>query len=108
MSQPGAAHDDHHEAFDPEPTNELGADETPSPGWLPLAGGSLLLLAVGYVFYPSDGVAAKAPDAAPAAAAAPSVAPKPAAPPPRGSAATPPKRTEMKGNKPVLRKMPGK
>jgi hypothetical protein len=91
-------HDDHHEAFDPEPVQELAADETPSPGWLPVVGGVLLLVGVGWVFYPGAG--APLPGAAaPAVSAAP--APTLAAPAkswrPVGSAV--PKRPELPAGK---------
>jgi hypothetical protein len=73
-----AHHDDGHEAFDPEPIAEIGADETPSPGWLPIVGAVLFTLGVGWVFYPGSDAIAKAPEPAPSASAAKAAA-KPAA-----------------------------
>jgi hypothetical protein len=82
------AHDAHHEAFDPEPIQELGADEAPSPAWLPIAGASLLLVAATWFFYPGSGAkpAAAPTPVAPVTAAPAAAAPAPAAKP--GSSAT--------------------
>lgn len=95
---PGGHHDDHHDAFDPEPVQELGADETPSPGWLPVVGGSLILAGAMWAFYPGSGAPAEVAPAASVAvpaARATAAARKPAAPRPPGSATAP-------GNKRIL------
>lgn len=85
----GHGHDDGHAAFDPEPVAELSADETPSPGWLPIVGAALFTVAVGFVFYPGADAIAKAPEPPPSAAPAAPAAAKPATsarPRPSGSA----------------------
>ncbi len=98
MSEKHGAHpagaDDHgHDAFDPEPVVELGADETPSPGWLPIVGAVLFTLGVGFVFFPGADAIAKAPEPAPTVA--PAV--KPAAPAKtEGAAKRAPKRPDGK------------
>lgn len=84
-------HDDHHDAFDPEPVQELGADETPSPGWLPVVGGGAFLVAAMWFFYPG----ANAPKAAPVEAAPPAAA-SVAPPAARATAATRNKATAPK------------
>jgi len=104
----GAAHDDHHEAFDPEPATELGPDETPSPSWLPMVGGVLLLAAVGYVFYPGADAIAKAPEAPVASAAKPAAVAKPAPKDgkPAASARRPGKGDRLLPTKGAIKKAP--
>ncbi len=89
-----AHHDDPHDAFDPEPVQELAADETPSPGWLPVVGGGALLIAATWFFYPGAGAARPASveatlppavSAAAPAARATGAARKAAVPKPTGS-----------------------
>lgn len=80
----GAAHAHHHDHdhFDPEPAQELAADETPSAGWLPIVGGALFLVGAVWLFYPGAGAAPPPAPPAPAAVAAPAApaARAPAAP----------------------------
>lgn len=91
MDKSDPHHADAHEAFDPEPVQRLSAEETPSPAWLPVVGGGLLLLAAGWAFYPGAG-ASRPPEAPPPvapAAAAPAPTAAPALPRPRPSGAKP-------------------
>lgn len=96
-----AHHDDGHDAFDPEPVAELGADETPSPTWLPIVGAGLITAAIGFLFYPGADAVAKGPEAPPAAAAAaPAPAKADAKPAGKGTARARPAGT---GDAPKLR-----
>lgn len=56
-------------AFDPEPARTLGPDERPTPGWVPMLGGVLLLVALAVVVA-RLATGASAPTSAAAASAA--------------------------------------
>jgi len=73
------AHGAHHEAFDPEPVQELAPGEGHSPGWLPVVGGALLLVTATWFFYTGPG-GGPAVEAAPASSAPATAAAVPAAP----------------------------
>jgi hypothetical protein len=83
-----AHHDADHDAFDPEPVQQLSAEETPSPGWLPVAGGIAFLVAAVWFFYPDAGAPTRAP-AVPSAPAATAAAAAPAARPPAAATGRP-------------------
>jgi hypothetical protein len=99
----GGHHDDHHEAFDPEPVQELGADETPSPGWLPIAGGSLILVGAMWAFYPGAGAKPVAPvEAAPATSVAAPAVPAARATPAERKPARPAGSGSVPGNRKLM------